>query len=394
VTSFSYSAARADGSIERGSLTAESRAAAVNALGGRGLFVIIVAAEAQRLRRRGNLNAPEVALGLRVLADLLESGLPLSRALAVLEELAAPSWQRVLPAIRESVRAGTSFASALSATAVFPDVVIGLVQAGESGSGLGAALRRGAEFTEQTAVLHSTIIASLAYPAVLACAGVASVGLMVGIVLPRFAAILGELGQSLPPVTHFVIQGATLARLATLPFLVALVAAVVIWHAWTSTVLGRRQWHDQLLALPLIGDIRRAAATARYFGALAALLENGVAISAGLIGASRAAGDAAISARVLEARELVSHGERLSRALDRTRAATPLAIRLTRAGEESSNLTRMMNHVAKLEHDRAARLVRTATRVLEPTLVICIGGLIALVAAALLQAVYSVRPVP
>jgi general secretion pathway protein F len=95
---------------------------------------------------------------------------------------------------------------------------------------------------------------------------------------------------------------------------------------------------------------------------------------------------------VLEARTDVEHGGRLSDALAARDAATPVVHRLVRAGEESGRLATMLAHAARLERDRAARDVRNAVRLLEPLLIVGFGGLVALVAAALFQALYSVRP--
>jgi general secretion pathway protein F len=142
----------------------------------------------------------------------------------------------------------------------------------------------------------------------------------------------------------------------------------------------------------VIGKIRRSAATARVCAALSALLQSGVALSSALTHAAHAAGDAAIQDRVLAARTSVIAGVRPSAAFLTENALTPTASRLVRAGEETGALVPMLAHAARLENERATDRVRSAVRLLEPTLILAFGGLVALVAAALLQAIYSVRP--
>jgi type II secretory pathway component PulF len=93
------------------------------------------------------------------------------------------------------------------------------------------------------------------------------------------------------------------------------------------------------------------------------------------------------------ARELIVHGERPSVAFERTDSLTSTAVRLVRAGEESGRLARMLDHAALLEAARTEEAVRGAVRLLEPALILAFGGVVALVAAALLQAIYSIRPV-
>jgi general secretion pathway protein F len=92
-------------------------------------------------------------------------------------------------------------------------------------------------------------------------------------------------------------------------------------------------------------------------------------------------------------RERIAHGERLSGAVDRERALTTTAVRLIRAGEETGRLAAMLGHASRIEGERATHLVKNAVRLLEPALILGFGAMVAIVAAALMQAVYAVRPV-
>jgi general secretion pathway protein F len=218
--------------------------------------------------------------------------------------------------------------------------------------------------------------------------------LLVTFVLPRFAAILADLGEELPRTARLVLAASDAARAGWLPALGVAAVLFAGWRAWTSREAGRAQWHALLLDLPVIGRVRRAAATGRFTAALAALLESGVPIAPALGHASRAAGDAAVAARVTSARQAVVGGAKLSASLEAEDAVTPTAVKLIRAGEESGRLAAMLDRAAKLESDRAEQMVKGAVRIIEPALIVAFGGIVALVAAALLQAVYSVRPVP
>lgn len=310
-----------------------------------------------------------------------------------MDELAPGGWRIGMQSIRESVRRGESLAAALKESPLrMPGILIGIIQAGEAGSGIANAVRRAADLAESTAAIRAAIRSALAYPAVLAVAGVASVGLLVGVVLPRFAEILADLGQSLPPTTRAVLITAEFVRAGAVPALVSAGLSLLIWRAWVGTDVGRRAWHGLLLSLPLVGPVRRSAATARTCAAAAALLESGVPIASALAHAASTAGDAAITARTLEAREAVIGGESVARALGSVDAVTPTAVRLIRTGEETGRLAVMLAHAGRLEAERAERAVRSAVRMLEPALILAFAGLVALVAAALLQAVYSVRP--
>jgi type II secretory pathway component PulF len=390
---FSYRAAHRTGSIERGTVRAATDEAAREVLFSRGLFPLEVREQRGREAGGARISTPDLALGLRVLATLLESGLPVARALAAMEDLVPPTWEVVLPALRESVRQGNSLGAALSAAPMrIPPLVIGLVQAGEAGSGLAAAVGRAAHLMEQGAETRRAVRAALAYPLILAAAGTGSLLLLVGFVLPRFASVLADLGQGLPPTARAVLGTAEFARAAFLPGLFSVLALAALWQVWIGTQEGRESWHTFLLNVPLLGTIRRAGAVSRFCAALGALLESGVPIAPALAHATPATGDEALASRILAARERVIAGHGIAASLQEKSAATPTSVRLIRAGEEAGRLAPMLAHAARIESARAEQMVRSLVRILEPLMIILFGGVVALVAAALLQAVYSVRP--
>jgi general secretion pathway protein F len=390
--SFTYRAARHDGSIEEGGLEAESRDAAAAAIARRGLFIVGLTAGAAA-GATSRLDPADLALGLRLLATLLESGLPIARALTAFAEIAPPAWSAGAGEIAASIREGLGLSAALERCSLrVPPLVIGLVRAGEAGSGLAAAVRRAADATETSAATRAAIRGALAYPALLATAGAISMGLLVGIVIPRFARILGDLGHTLPPATQLVLSASSIARAAALPAALAAVAGGAAWRAWTSQEEGRRRWEGWLLAVPLLGPLRHTLATARVTAALGALTASGVPIGTALVVAARAGGDRAIAARIMLAHAAVTRGESLSRAFAEHDAVTRPAVQLTAAGERSGDLAGMLAHASRIEDERAQLRVRALVRLIEPALIVMFGVGVALVAAALLQAVYSVRP--
>lgn len=392
---FRYRAARADGTLELGTLGAASREQASALLAARGVWTLEIEERGSGVARKARMSAAELALGLRILADLLDAGLPIARALILLEALAPPSWRALLPVARDSVREGKSLARALgSAPVSLPPLVIGIVQAGEAGSGLALAVRRAAELMDDRARTDAALRSALAYPALLAIGGTAAVALLAGVVLPKFAAILADLGQALPPTTQLVLRVAAMVRATAIPAVIATAALAVVWLRWVSTPPGRARWHELLLASPGLGALRLSTATSRTLSALSALLDAGIPIAAALQHASGAAGDAAIAQRMTRVRTRVVHGERLSSALMEERGATATAARLARAGEETGQLAAMTARAAGIERERADRMVKSAIRFIEPGMIVAFGALVALVAAALLQAVYGVRPQP
>lgn len=390
---FSYRAARYDGEIAAGTLDAATADEARHELSCRGLFIIDVRQRGHDRQNREGMSAADLALGLRALANLLDAGLPMTRALDVLEELAPKAWRDALPAIGRRIREGASLAAALeSAPVTVSPLVIGIVRAGEAGSGIASAVRHAADLTEASATTRAAIRAALMYPLTLVIAGIASIGVLVGIVLPRFAAILSDFGQRLPPATRFVLDTSVLARRLYVPGTIAIIGGFAAWRAWATSASGRRRCHEFLHVVPVLGSIRRSSASARAAFSLSALIASGVPLAPALIYAAHATGDAAVEQRLLVARDSVLTGSALAQALDNAHALTDTVVRLVRAGEETGRLAEMLSHAAKLEQNAADQLVHTAVRVLEPALILMFAGVVGLVAAALLQAIYSVRP--
>ena len=390
---YAYRALRSDGALDTGNVDASSADDARALLARRGLLAVELRVVVRHVAPRASISAGDLALGLRMLADLLEAGLPMTRALSAFGEMAPAGWRLAVPHLQESVREGHGLAAAFdSAPIEIPALVVGIASAGEAGAGLAVAIRRAAELTESTAAVRSAVRSALVYPLVLAAAGSASIGLMIGVVLPRFAAILADLGQALPPTTRMVIDVATAARASLLPALGVFVIAGIVLRAWTASPLGRRHWHQLLLGVPVVGTVRAAAATAHSAFSLAALLDAGVPMRQALTFAARAAGDAEIEARLLAARDRIVAGQRVADAFRETAAFTTTALRLVSAGDASGRLATMLAHAAKLEQERSDRVTRAAVRLLEPALILAFAAIVGLVSAALLQAVYSVRP--
>ena len=390
---FAFDAVARDGSLDHGTIAAESLRDARDVIASRGLLVLSIESRGIHAQRRAPLSPRDLALGLRMLGDLLDSGLSAGRALLAFEELAPRGWRDSLPHIRQSVREGRTLAAALANAPVeIPGLVVGIAQAGEAGAGLGPAIRRAADLTEATAEMRAAVRAALAYPLVVAVAGFLAITMLVTVVLPRFARILGDIGQTLPASTRLVLRSAELGRVAALPMLILGAVGFASWRAWVRTDAGRLRWCRFLLAVPAVGSIRRAAATSRMAHSLSALLESGVPIATALDLAARAASDAELETRLRRARAGIAAGQSLSHSLEANDAATPTAFRLVRAGEESGRLPSMLAHAARIEQQRVDQAIRAAVRMLEPSLLLLFAGVVAVIAAALLQAIYSVRP--
>lgn len=392
---YAFRAVQRDGTVALGELSATSREAAGAALAAQDLFLVALSERAAEADWRSTMRTQDLALGLRLLGTLLVAGLPMERALTVFATVAPKGWTAAaLDQVRGALREGRGLAASLRAAPLaIPPLVLGIIEAGEAGGTLADAVRRTADLMEEDAAHRNAIRAALAYPMILGVAGAFSVALLVGVVLPRFAAIIADLGATLPASTRVVLGAATALRTFAFPVLLIGIAAFVLGRWRLATTEGARlAWAERWLTMPVVGRIKVAATGARAAAAISALLANGVPIAQALRHGSRAAGDVAFERRLADARAGVIEGERLSSALARTSAGSAGLVQLVRAGEATGELAPMLAHAAKLDAEFAEARVRALVRSIEPALILAFGAIVALIAAALLQAVYSVRP--
>jgi type II secretory pathway component PulF len=325
------------------------------------------------------------------LASLVDAGVPLEKALRATERLVPLRLKATLERVAARVREGGSLGAALAAeSGVFSPVTVGLVRAGERGAGLASALAQAATYLERQADTEARVRGALAYPLVLAVVGTVSIGFITLLVVPRFVALLGDVGQALPPATRVLLATSTLLRKWGVVLASVLAATGAVGVKLISE--HRSASHEWLLRLPVIGTLRHALATARVARTLGALLGTGTPTLAALAIARESAGDDAIRARLEATRGRVAQGASLSTALEATAAVTAIAVQLAGIGEGSGRLPTLLAKAADLEEQAAERRLRTLVGFLEPALIIGFAALVAFVAAALLQAVYSVRP--
>jgi general secretion pathway protein F len=387
---YRYRAARVDGSVLTGRIEAGSPAQAGAILLDRGLHPIAVELSTRPSARSAGRR--ELAVVFRGITALVAAGVPLEAAIGATERLAPGPLRDSLEQARARLRCGDGLAQALDGGGTVPPVVLGMLRAGDRAGRLGAALEQVATHLELEADLASRLRHALAYPAVLAVAASASVLIIGTVVVPKFAALIGDLGEEVPPATRALLGVTGFVTGHWLALLVAAGLLVSAVSAWLRQPDGRRRWCEALLVLPAIGPVRHGLATARACRALSGGLQAGAPLLAALDAAGEAGGDPAVARRLFAARERISRGEGVARALELEQAVTPGALQLVAVGESSGQLVAMLARAGDLASQETERALGTLVGLIEPLLVVALGGFVAFVAAALLQAIYSLRP--
>ena len=392
MTAYRFRAARADGSLVSGSVEAGSLAVAEDRVAARGLLAVELVPAPESAVRRAAPRA-ELAVAFRSLASLVGAGVPLAKALGATQSLTRGALRAALESTARLLSEGQSLAGALARQEIaFPGVVLGIIGAGERAGRLPQALDEAASQLEREVELTARVRQALAYPLVLLATGTVSVVIIGVVVVPRFAALLGELGQTLPASTRLLL--AATGAIARWGPVLLLAGAAGGWalRRWAHSPGGRLRLHEWLLGLPLVGAIRHGLAAGRFGHSLAALLGAGTPILRALDAAGSHVGDAAVASRVAAARERVAEGQPLAASLAGTNALPPLPLQLLAVGEASGELAVMAGRAGRLAAADAERRLQAAVSLLEPAIILLFGGGVAFVALALFQAVYAVRP--
>lgn len=389
---YRYRALRPDGGEERGTIEAGSADQVVRHLARRGLLAIEARVRVQDRDNGATMSWADLALGLRMLANLVQAGLALDVALSAMAESAPESWRRPLTCVRAAVSEGEPLSAGLQRARVFPALLVRLVEAGEAAGTLPRVVSRAASVAESAAATGAALRGAIAYPVILLGAGLVSLGFLTLVVLPRFATILQDLGQTPPASTRLVLGAGGVARTLAVPGALIVAAATIGWRRLLLSPVCLRRWHGALLRVPLLGRLRRSLATARAADAVGALLESGAPAEAALATGARACGDAAVAAALDRCRAHVLQGSSISGALAREGALTVVAQRMARIGEETGRIGAMFLETARAEQVVTDQLLRRVVQLIEPAFVLAFGALVGLVATALLQALYGIRP--
>jgi general secretion pathway protein F len=346
----------------------------------------------RRTWQRG-LSANELSLATRQLATLLASGLTVEQALsALIEEAAVPATRDVLSGVRAEVTAGLSLAGAMGTyDRSFPDFYRALVHGGEESGALPTVLQHLADYLDARQALKQKTGLALLYPILVSLVAISIVTGLLVFVVPQIVQVFQQSRQSLPLLTRALIALSDFLRAAWPYLAVALVGgAFAVRHALRRDAL-RRRWHGMLLGTPWLGALIRGVNTSRFAATLAILVGGGVPLLSALNSGARVVTNLVMRDAVESAVERVREGESLARALGATRAFPPLTIHLVASGEVSGRLEQMLQRAAQLETQALERRLAVFLTLLEPVMILVMGGIVLLIVLAILLPIIQIN---
>jgi type IV pilus assembly protein PilC len=397
---FRYITRDTSGASQSGTLSAGSMEMLTSELRGRGLLVVDIEPVAEGAPRGAATWSPrtwlratsfDVEMGFQQLATMMHSGLSLLASLRTVAEQArrvkaAAVWHNVADRIEQGATFGDSLAAQGGS---FSEHVVQLVRVGETSGNLDTALRSSAEHLERTRQMRLTVINALAYPVVVVLLSVGVAAFMVLGVIPKIQNYIGGRGRSLPPITQTLLDVSGFVQTYLPHFAVGLIAALlalVFIYRWPP---GRLAMDGGLLKIPIIGGVLRLSGTAVFARGLGVLLESGVTLLDSLRTTERLIGNRALASRIAAARETVLRGGTLAGALAEGRTFMPMLGRMVAVGENAGTLAPVLGEVAKFHENQLVAVIRRMSVLIEPVVIIVVGGIVGFVYIAFFLALFS-----
>jgi len=349
------------------------------------------AAAAEGVSRR--LRSRDIDRFTRQLASLIKSNVPILRALSLIaDQPGSPEMKEVVADLARQVSQGRQLSEALARyPRGFDPLYISLVIAGERGGALDEALLRLAEHREKELETRRRVQAALAYPAFVTVVGLGTVFAVLTLFLPRVIGLFENMKQELPLPTRALIGMTRFLRGNW--YLIVLVLAVLVW------VLSRHRPGSRLKALldmaklhiPLVRNLVAHAEIARFCRTLGLLIRNGISVHEGLTLATGTVDNAALQARIEQVgAEIVNKGATLSASLLRAGVFPVFAVNMIMVGEESGQLEGALLEVARVYDTEVEQALRVMLSLLEPVLILVIGGMVAFIVFAMLLPIFNI----
>jgi len=328
----------------------------------------------------GGVSDKDLVVFVRQFATMIDAGIPLVTGLEILSnQVESKRFRAVLKSVKEEVEGGSTFSEALRLhPRVFDDLFINMIAAGESGGILDTILNRLATHIEKRSKLRKQVIGALVYPVVVICIACLVTAVMLGWVIPTFERLFSQMGSKaeLPAPTRLVIA---LSRgfLKGSPFIVgAIILLVAGFTALKRSAQGKLLIDRFLLFTPLVGNVLRKTAVARFTRTLGTLLTSGVPILDAMEIVARGTGNTVIEKAVMFAREKISEGKTMAEPLGQAGVFPGMVVEMISVGEQTGALDQMCNKIADFYEDEVDVAVAALTSVIEPILMVGVGGVI------------------
>ena len=401
---YTYTAQDAQGTISTGEVASEDEDAAVQYLQSNGFCILSIKEEGAGKhylpdavkKIRGGISGREMVFFGEQLSTLIAGGLPLVRALSLLSEhMENKNLSLVVSSLTKNVSSGESLHKAMEKhPAVFDEIWVFLVQAGEITGQLPAVLRQITVYNEAKETVKGKVVTALAYPAALLALSVSVLIYFIVFIMPVFAGIFRDFNVELPLITRVLVESSDIVARYSLLMMAALMGGIFTLRGYIAVPAGRKTWNYIQFSLPFFGSFIRSIQLERLLTTMSTLIRSGVSILTALTVLEGVFKKNLVFQDALKkAKDKISSGMAISESFGKTGEFPAMVTDMMRIGEESGKLPDMIDVLSKYYREQVDQFIRRFSSMIDPILVVGVGAIVAVILISIFMPIFKLSSI-
>lgn len=401
---FQYQAKNAQGQVVQGEIEAASQQEAIIRLRAQQLLPVRLGAGAAKPRKSAGqsnslfaqrVNGKDLQIFTRQFATLINAGIPVVDSLKILSEGLRPGLLKEASAqVKSSIESGKRLADSMAQVPnVFDKLYVNMIQAGEEAGILDGILGRLASYMEKSQKIKGQVKGALIYPAVIIVVAIIVIAGILVFIIPKFMEFFSSSGKEPPALTQMVVGLSNSMIHSWYLYLAGFIAAPVLFAQYLKTDDGRMTFERFVLKAPVFGEVVQKSSIARLTRTLSTLLSSGVGLIEAIEISAKTSGNIVIEQSLMRCKESVTQGRTFASPLSKEKAFPEMVVQMISIGEQSGTLDVMLGKIADFYEDEVETSVKAMTSLIEPLLMVFLGGIIAVLVVAMYLPIFNMADV-
>ncbi len=400
---FQYQAKNVSGQMVQGEIDAGSQQEAIIRLRAQQLLPVRLVQGGTSRRGVGassslfapRVNGKDLQVFTRQFATLINAGITVVDSLKILSEGLRPGLLKEASSqVKTSIEGGRRLADSMAQVPnVFDKLYVNMIQAGEEAGILDGILNRLAIYLEKSEKIRSQVKGALVYPLVIVCVALVVIAGILVFIIPKFMEFFASAGKEPPALTRMVVALSNSMISAWYIYLLFLIVAPIILGQWLKTSAGKDAFDRFIMKAPVFGEVVQKSSIARLTRTLSTLLSSGVGLIEAIDISAKTAGNVVIEQALMRSKDSVTQGRTFAAPLSREKAFPEMVVQMISIGEQSGTLDIMLGKIADFYEDEVETAVKAMTSLLEPLLMVVLGGIIAILVVAMYLPIFNMADV-
>lgn len=400
---FQYQAKKSSGQLVQGELEAGSQQEAIIRLRAQQLTPIRVIQYGNARKAAGKssplfaprVNGKDLQIFTRQFATLINAGIPVVDSLKILSEGLRPGLLKEASAqVKTSIEAGRSLADSMAQVPnVFDKLYVNMIQAGEEAGILDGILNRLAIYMEKSEKIKGQVKGALVYPMVIVTVAIIVIAGILVFIIPKFMEFFAGAGKEPPALTQMVVNLSNSMIHKWYLYLMVMIVGPILFMQWLKTDAGKDAFDKFIMKAPVFGEVVQKSAIARLTRTLSTLLSSGVGLIEAIDISARTSGNIVIEQALMRSKESVTQGRTFASPLTKEKAFPEMVVQMISIGEQSGTMDIMLGKIADFYEDEVETAVKAMTSLMEPLLMVVLGGIIAVLVVAMYLPIFNMADV-